>query len=87
MRSTNVYIVAFGVGIVAAMSLVFAAATNTTLGWILVGLFWLLVFLTVVAVLMRVVPKEQKPEDDDGPPPHPLIADVINPKKYRNRRH
>lgn len=85
MRSTNVYIIAFGIGIVAAMTVVFAINSGTALGWILIGLFWLLVFLGVVGVLTRIAPEEPRESKDLGPP-HPLIADVIDPKKYRKRR-
>lgn len=85
MNSTSVYVIAFGLGLVIAASLVFSAASNAVVGWALAGLFWLLVFLGVVALLMRLAPKEPDTEAESLPP-HPLIADVVDPKKHR-RRH
>lgn len=87
MRSTNVYIIAFMVGAAIAISLVFAASLNTLVGWITVACFWILLFVGLVWFLLRILPGADKSEPDDLSPPHPLIADVIDPEKYPRRQY
>lgn len=87
MQSTNVYIIAFCVGSALAMSVIFAAASNTVVGWVVTISFWLLVFIGLVLLLSRLMPGEEREGGgEEFSPPHPLIADVVDPKGLRGRK-